>query len=110
MSEARLRELTERVAAFHITDRAMLRAQRTFEAALREGEPAAAACRAYLTAVRSYFAGFERDARAQLAGVDRELESLYQRQYNLAAERGVAQKRLEAVQGVLASLGELALP
>jgi hypothetical protein len=105
-----LRELTERVAAFHITDRAMLRAQRSFEAALRDGDPSPAACRAYVAAVRAYFAGFERDARAQLAGVDRELETLYQRQYNLAAERGVAQKRLETVQGVLASLGELALP
>jgi hypothetical protein len=105
-----LRELAQRVAAFHITDRAMLRAQRAFEAALRAGDPAPAACSAYVTAVRTYFAAFERDARAQLAGVDRELEALYVRQYNLAAERGVAQKRVEAVQGVLASLGELALP
>jgi len=63
---------------------------------------------AYLAAVRTYFSGFERDAQAQLTGVDRELDALYQRQYNLAAERGVAQKRLEAVEGVLASLAELA--
>jgi hypothetical protein len=88
----------------------MLRAQRAFEAALEAGEPAPAQRDAYLAAVRTYFAGFERDARAQLAGVDRELEAVYQRQYNLAAERGVALKRVEAVQGVLASLGELALP
>ena len=40
-----------------------------------------------------YFAGFERDAQAQLKGVDRELDALYQRQYNLAAERGVARTR-----------------
>jgi hypothetical protein len=110
VSEAALRELAERVAAFHITDRAMLRAQRTFETALGAGVPSPGASTAYLAAVRSYFSGFERDAQAQLAGVDRELDALYQRQYNLAAERGVAQKRIEAVQGVLASLAELASP
>lgn len=108
MSEAPLRELADRIAAFHITDRAMLRAQRAFEAALRDGEPTPAQCRTYLAAARAYFSGFERDARAQLGGVDRELSLLYQRQYNLVAERGVAQKRLEAVQGVLASLAEIA--
>jgi hypothetical protein len=108
VSDAALRELHERVAGFHITDRAMLRAQRALEAALRAGEPDAAQRAAYLAAVRAYFTGFERDAQAQLSGVDRELDLLYQRQYNLAAERGVAHKRVEAVQGVLASLAELA--
>jgi hypothetical protein len=108
VSEAALRELSERVAAFHITDRAMLRAQRTIEGILAAGEAAPAERNAYVSAVRAYFAGFERDALAQLAGVDRELDALYQRQYNLAAERGVARKRVEAVQGVLASLAELA--
>jgi hypothetical protein len=103
-----LRELAARIAAFHITDRTMLRAQRAFDAALAAGEPSPAACSAYLAAARSYFTGFERDARAQLTDVDRELAELYQRQYNLAAERGVAHKRLEAVQGVLASLAEVA--
>ena len=107
VSEAGLRELAARVAAFHVTDRAMLRAQRVFEAALEAGEPSADARRAYLSAVRTYFAGFARDAQAQLAGVDRELGALYQRQYNLAAERAVAAKRVEAVQGVLVSVAEL---
>jgi hypothetical protein len=108
VSDDALRELAGRVAAFHITDRAMLRAQRTLEAALHGGEVPADVRTSYLAAVRTYFAGFERDAHAQLSGVDRELDALYQRQYNLAAERGVARKRLEAVQGVLASLAELA--
>ena len=108
MSEAGLHDLATRVAAFHITDRRMLRAQRAFEAALRAGEPSLDARRAYLSAVRTYFAGFARDAQAHLAGVDRELGALYQRQYNLAAERGVAAKRVEAVQGVLVSVAELA--
>jgi hypothetical protein len=110
VSDAPLRALAERVAAFHITDRAMLRAQNTFTEALRAGQPSPAASDAYLRAVHTYFSGFERDAQAQLAGVDRELELLYQRQYNLAAERGVAHKRLEAVQGVLASVAELGSP
>ncbi len=109
MSDA-LRDLAERVAAFHLTDRAMLRAQAAFELALASGEPSPAARTTYVNAVRAYFSGFERDARAQLAGVDRELEALYQRQYNLAAERAVAVKRVEAVAGVLASLGEVSVP
>jgi hypothetical protein len=108
VSEASFRELAARVATFHITDRAMLRAQRTFEAALRAGEPSAAERQAYLAATRAYFTGFAHDAQAQLTGVDRELATLFQRQYNLVAERGVAEKRFEAVQGVLASLAELA--
>jgi hypothetical protein len=107
VSDAPLRELAGRVAAFHITDRAMLRAQRTLEAALQAGAVSPAVRSAYLAAVRAYFAGFERDARAQLTGVDRELDALYQRQYNLAAERGVAVKRIEVVQGVLERLTEL---
>jgi len=108
VSDAPLRELAARVAAFHITDRAMLRAQRAFEAALGAGEPTPAEQQAYLAAARAYFTGFAHDAQAQLSGVDRELAALYQRQYNLVAERGVAEKRIEAVQGVLASLAELA--
>ncbi len=110
MPDAQLRELADRIAAFHITDRAMLRAQRTLEAALRAEEVSPVVRRSYLAAVRAYFEGFERDAQAQLTGVDRQLDALYQRQYNLAAERGVARKRLDAVQGVLASLAELAIP
>jgi hypothetical protein len=88
----------------------MLRAQAAFQLALDAGEPSTAERAAYVNAVRAYFSGFERDARAQLAGVDRELEALYQRQYNLAAERAVAVKRVEAVAGVLASLGEVGIP
>ena len=105
----RLAALAARVGTFHLTDRAMLRAQRAFEAALARGGPDAGETAAYLRAVRAYFTGFARDADAQLASVDRELEGLYQRQYNLAAERGVAVKRIESVQGVLAALAELAL-
>jgi hypothetical protein len=104
-----LAALAARVGTFHITDRAMQRAQRTFTTACAEREPSPAETSAYLRAVRAYFEGFAHDADAQLAGVDRELERLYQRQYNLAAERGVAVKRIEAVQGVLTLLAELPL-
>ncbi len=106
-SNERLGDLVARVATFHITDRAMRRAQAAFTAALAGGTPSTDDVDAYVRAVRHYFTGFARDAAAQLAGVDRELERLYQRQYNLAAERGVAVKRIEAVQGVLATLQEL---
>ncbi len=107
MPDPRLAAFAERIGAFHVTDRTMRRAQQTFAAALAAGGPSPAETKAYFAAVRAYFIGFERDAHAALASVDRELEALYQRQYNLAAERGVAQKRVEAVQGVLASLAEL---
>ncbi len=106
---ARVRALAELVGAFHLTDRAMLRAQRAFADALARGTPTASEISSYLRAVRAYFTGFARDADAQLKSVDRELERLYQRQYNLAAERGVAVKRIENVQGVLATLAELPL-
>ena len=102
----RLATLVETIAGFHVTDRALLRAQRAIEREIAAGAPAAATVAAYLGAARSYFSGFERDARAQLASVDRELEALYARQYNLAAERGVAAKRIEAVQGVVTQLAE----
>jgi hypothetical protein len=102
-----LAALVETVAGFHVTDRRMLRAQRAIERELAAGTPAPAAVAAYLGAVRAYFTAFAGDAAAALAGVDRELEGLYQRQYNLAAERGVAVKRIEVVQGVLARLTEL---
>ncbi len=85
----------------------MARAQKSFAAALRRGQPEADEVASYLRAVRNYFSGFARDADAQLKSVDRDLDGLYVRQYNLAAERGVAVKRIEAVQGVLATLAEL---
>jgi hypothetical protein len=103
-----LRALAATVGAFHVTDRGLIAAQQEFTRRLAEGEPDAAATRAYLAAVRRYFRPYEREAVGQLAYVDRELERLYQLQYNLVAERGVVAKRVEAVRGVLATLAELA--
>jgi hypothetical protein len=99
-----LRRLVAQVGAFHITDRAMLGAQRSIEAALRNGDPDDAARRAYYQAVRRYFEGFDREARAHLRDVDRRLERLNQVHFNYTAERGVAVKRIEATQALLHAL------
>ena len=104
----RLRGLVATVGAFYVRDRALERAQHEIERALAADELDAAGVRAYLAAVERYFSGFAREAQAQLKYVDRELERLYQRQFNLTAERGVAARRVEATQGVLSSLAELA--
>ena len=50
---------------------------------------------------------FEREARGHLRDVDRRLEQANQVHFNLAAERGVAVKRIEATQAVLAELDTL---
>lgn len=104
----RLRALAATVGAFYITDRAMKRAQASFAAALAAGEPSAAETDAYLRAVRTYFTAFESEARAHVSRIDREFKRLHQLQFNLTAERGVAAKRVEATQGVLAALAETA--
>ncbi|HEY1882649.1 MAG TPA: hypothetical protein VGG51_06375 [Candidatus Cybelea sp.] len=99
-----LRRLVAQVGAFHITDRAMRDAQRSIEAALGAGEPADDVCAAYCQAVRRYFEGFDREARAHLRDVDRRLERLNQIHFNYSAERGVAVKRIEATQALLHAL------
>jgi hypothetical protein len=104
---ARLAALAAAVGAFHLTDKAMRAAQDRIERVLAAGEADDAAAHAYLAAVRRYFEPYEREAKGQLRHVDRELERLYQLQYNLTAERGVVAKRVEAVRGVLDALAEL---
>jgi len=103
----RLAALVAAVGAFHVTDRALRAAQARITAALAAGDADAGAVRAYLQAVRRYFEPYEREAQGQLRYVDRELERLYQTQYNLSAERGVVGKRVEAVRGVLDAVAEL---
>jgi hypothetical protein len=102
-----LAALVAAVGAFHITDKAMRTAQERAQRALAAGSVDEAAVGAYLAAVRRYFEPYEREARGQLEHVDRELERLYQLQFNLTAERGVVAKRVEAVRGVLDALAEL---
>ena len=101
LDDARFRALAARVAQFYVTDRAMNAAQKKIDAALRDGSPDESERRAYLEAVRRYFAGFEREARAQLRDVDKRLEKVNQVHFNLTAERGVVVRRIEATQSVL---------
>jgi hypothetical protein len=103
----RLAALAATVRAFHVTDKTMRAAQERVDRALAAGTVDDAAARAYLDAVRRYFEPYEREAQGQLRHVDRELERLYQLQFNLTAERGVVAKRVEAVRGVLGALAEL---
>ena len=56
----------------------------------------------------TYFSGFEREARAHLADIDKRLARVSQLQFNLTAERGVTARRVEVTQGVLARLAEVA--
>ncbi len=104
MPDERFAALVERVGAFHITDRSMRQAQDAVAEALKNGALDERQRLAYLDAVRRYFGGFEREARAQLRDVDRRLEQANQVLFNLSAERAVATKRIEATRAVLAQL------
>jgi hypothetical protein len=99
-----LRALVGRVGEFYITDKAMKGAQKKMEAALESGPVDGRAQEEYLAAVRRYFTGFEKEARVHLRDVDKRLEQINQVHFNLTAERGVAVRRIEATQSVLAEL------
>ncbi len=88
----------------------MKQAQTEAERRLRDGTLDEKAREKYLQAVRKYFSGFEKEARTHLRDVDRRLENLNQVQFNLNAERGVAVKRIEATQSVLADLAAMEQP
>jgi len=101
MPDDQFRALVARVGEFYITDRTMKSAQKKIESELASGGAAEPARRQYLDAVKRYFSGFEREARAQLRDVDKRLVHVNQVHFNLTAERGVVVKRIEATQGVL---------
>jgi len=84
---------------FHITDRALVR---TRERARSNADGQAAS--ALRKEMRRYFGGVERESASHLSSLDAKLEELYQRQYNLQAERGVAERRLLGARKVLAAL------
>ena len=107
VTDQEIEALVHHVGEFHITDRAMKAAQTQAEEALKRGAFDDDTKRRYLKAVRAYFDGFEKEARAHLRDVDKRLEHLNQVQFNLTAERGVAVKRIEATQGVLKSVATL---
>lgn len=102
------RALVARVGEFYITDRAMKNAQKRIESALAGGTLDARVKNEYVDAVRRYFTGFEREARAHLRDVDKRLEHVNQVHFNLTAERGVAVRRIEATQSVLQELDNVA--
>ena len=107
MSDDRIAALVARVGEFHITDKAMIKAHAEAAEALRSGKLNDKMRARYIDAVRRYFSGFEKEARTHLRDVDRRLEQINQVQFNLTAERGVAVKRIEATQGVLADIATL---
>ena len=107
MSDDRFAAFVRHVGEFHITDREMKSAHAEILRRTAEGRADDGARRQYLGAVKKYFAAFEREARSHLRDVDRRLEHLNQVQFNLTAERGVAVKRIEATQGVLADITRL---
>ena len=109
VDHAALTSLVEEVGRFYVTDRTMQRAQKTMVQLLRNATPPPAnAVAAYVRAVARYFTAFEREARGHLADVDRRLGRVSQLQFNLTAERGVAARRVEATQDVLARVGGVA--
>jgi hypothetical protein len=92
---------------FHITDRALVRAREL----VRKGD--GQAVEALHRAAAKYFGDMATEAERHLREIDRKLDDLYQRQYNLQAERGVAERRLSGARRVLQSLadaGEQAQP
>ena len=91
--------LTALIDAFHITDRSLVRARERLRV---EGSPASDA--EFRRHALRYFRALEREAQHHLTDLDRKLDELYQRQYNLQAERGVAQRRLEGARSVLSAL------
>ena len=110
VDRSQLAALVEEIGRFYITDRAMARAQQRFAGLLADADPSAADLDAYLDAVRRYFGGFEREARAHLSDVEGRLAKVSQVQFNLTAERGVAARRVAATQGVLSKAAELRQP
>lgn len=108
MPDDSLRALAARVGEFYVTDKTLKSAQKKIETALASGSVDDAAEREYYDAVRRYFSGFEKEARAHLRDVDKRLEHVNQVHFNLTAERGVAVRRIEATQGVLQELDRVA--
>jgi hypothetical protein len=96
-----LSSLLELVDGYHITDRRLLRARAQLE---RDRDDAAE--RAFRKEVRRYFDSLAREAEAHLVDVDRRLDDVYQRQYNLTAERAVAERRLDGARALLRALEE----
>jgi hypothetical protein len=96
----RLGHLLALVDEFHITDRGLLRARER----VREKPDDAGAVEALRREVAKYFGEMAAESDRDLVVLDRKLDDLYQRQYNLQAERGIAERRLSGAKRVLAEL------
>ncbi len=106
---AALEELVAQIGGFYIRDKKLSRAQAAMARAIAAGGTIdGKQAGRYLALVRRYFSGFDREARAQFADVERRLARVSQVQFNLTAERGVAARRVELTQGVLARIENLA--
>lgn len=92
-------DLLALIDEFHITDRGLVRAR---EAVRRGG--GAPAVEALRRATAKYFGDMEAESERHLADIDRKLDDLYQRQYNLHAERSVAERRRDGARRVLDTL------
>lgn len=110
MGEDSLQDLVARVGEFYVTDKTLKAAQKKMEEALAAGSGDERVRREYLDAVRRYFEGFEKEARAHLRDVDKRLEQVNQVHFNLTAERGVAVRRIEATQSVLEQIERIGAP
>ena len=95
----KLSELLALVDAFHITDRRLLRAR-----AALEKNGGGQAEEAFRKTAQRYFEALAREAEEHVAQVDRRLDDIYQRQFNLSAEREVAERRLQGARDVLRAL------
>lgn len=96
------------VAEFRIRDRGVLAAQRAIEQILAARDATEEEALRYRAVVERYFAASAREAEQRLRDLDRRIAHINQVQFNLQAERGVAQRRVEVTQGVLSSARELA--
>lgn len=100
--------LVDEVGRFYVRDRELSRVQKKMAETIARGEtPSPKAVREYVGVVKRYFAGFEREAQSHLRDLDARLKRVSQEQYNLTAERGVAARRIEATQNVLAKVAEV---
>lgn len=94
-----LSELLALVDGFRITDKRLLRARAALETNHNE-----TAERAFRKEAHRYFELLAREAQEHVTDVDRRLDDTYQRQFNLTAERAVAQRRLDGARDVLRAL------
>jgi hypothetical protein len=96
-----LPELLALVDGYHITDKGLLRSR-----ARMDSQPSESAERDFRKHALRYFATLAREAEAHLANVDSRLDDVYQRQYNLQAERAVTPRRLDGARTVMRALEE----